>query len=152
VTKGTLSFAVKQMGSQLPGQFGLWSADIQFDEATKTGQVTVTIDIASLTIGSVSDQAKGPQFFDAASHPTATFTAAITPNGPDYTAAGTLTLHGITAPVTLPFTMTIAGDTATMQGTTTLDRRTFKIGDAYPDESSVGFMAEVTVALTATRK
>jgi cytochrome b561/polyisoprenoid-binding protein YceI len=152
VTTGTLTFAVKQMGSQLPGQFGLWAADIQFDEATSTGKVTVTIDTTSLTIGSVSDQAKGPQFFDAATHPTATFTADIAPNGPDYTAAGTLTLHGITAPLTLPFTLAIQGDTATMQGTTTLDRRAFKIGDAYPDESSVGFMADVTVALTATRQ
>jgi cytochrome b561/polyisoprenoid-binding protein YceI len=152
VATGTLAFAVKQMGSQLPGEFGRWSADIQFDEAAKTGQVTVTIDATSLTIGSVSDQAKGPQFFDVAAHPTATFTADIAPNGADYTATGTLALHGMTVPLTLPFTMTITGDTATMQGTTTLDRRAFKIGDAYPDESSVGFMADVTVNLTATRK
>ncbi len=152
VTTGTLTFAVKQMGSQLPGQFGLWSADIQFDEATKTGEVTVTIDVASLTIGSVSDQAKGPQFFDVKAHPTATFTADIAPTGPDYTATGTLTLHGITAPLTLPFTLQIQGDTATMQGTTTLDRRTYRIGDAYPDESSVGFMTDIIVALSATRQ
>jgi polyisoprenoid-binding protein YceI len=152
VAEGSLTFVINQMGSQLPGTFAAWTADIQFDDTTGTGTVAVSIDTASLTIGSVSDQAKGPDFLATATHPTATFTAAIAPSGASFAANGSLTLLGITAPLTLPFTLTITGDTAVMQGTARLDRRLFGIGKTYPDEATVGFMADVTVALTATRQ
>ncbi|MBL8564028.1 MAG: cytochrome B, partial [Gemmobacter sp.] len=44
------------------------------------------------------------------------------------------------------------GTTATMQGSTTLDRRAFGMGAGYADESSVGFPVQVNVNLTAERK
>ena len=153
VTAGTLGFTVKQMGSDIQGAFATWTADITYDPAATTGnQVTVTIDTTSLTLGSVTDQAKEPEFFDIATHPTATFTADITPDGANHLATGTLALRGQTKPLTLPFSLTIDGDTATMHGTTTLDRRDFGMGPSYPDEATVGFPVEVTVDLTATRK
>jgi carbonic anhydrase/acetyltransferase-like protein (isoleucine patch superfamily) len=46
----------------------------------------------------------------------------------------------------------ITGDTATMTGLATIDRRTFGMGATYADESSVGFNANVTVNLTATKR
>ena len=48
-------------------------------------------------------------------------------------------------------TLTLDGDTATMTGTTTLDRRDFGIGQSYGDEASVGFPVTVTVDLVARR-
>ena len=47
--------------------------------------------------------------------------------------------------------MTIADGTAQMEGTTVLDRRDYGIGQAYDNESTVGFPVEVSVKLTATR-
>jgi polyisoprenoid-binding protein YceI len=44
-------------------------------------------------------------------------------------AEGTLDLKGATLPVTLPFTLTLDGGLAQMQGETVLDRRNFEIGD-----------------------
>jgi cytochrome b561/polyisoprenoid-binding protein YceI len=155
VTEGTLGFSIKQMGSDVSGSFATWNADITFDETAtdgKNGTVTVTIDTASLTLGSITDQAKGPDFFDVATHPTATFTATILPAGDSYVADGTLELRGVTAPLQLPFTLAMNGDTATMTGITTIDRRSFGLGASYADEASVGFNATVTVNLTATRK
>ena len=153
VTQGTLGFTVKQMGAEVSGSLPNWTADIAYDEATGTGTVTVTIDTTALVLGSVSDQAKGADFFDTATHPTATFTAAITrTEGTAHTATGTLTLRGTEVPVVLPFTLAIAGDTATMTGETTLDRRAFGMGASYPDEATVGFNVGVQIALTATRK
>lgn len=153
VTQGTLGFTVKQMGAEVSGSLPTWTADIAYDEATGTGTVTVTIDTTTLALGSVSDQAKGPEFFDTAAHPSATFTAAISRGaGTAHTATGTLTLRGTEVPVVLPFTLTIAGDTATMTGETTLDRRAFGMGATYPDEAMVGFNVGVQIALTATRK
>ncbi len=152
VTEGTLSFGIRQMGADLTGQFATWSADITFDEASGTGSVTVTIDTTSLTLGSVTMQAKDAEFFDVAAYPTATFTAAIRPDGTSYLAEGTLTLRGQTQPLTLPFTLALDGDTAKMEATTPIDRRTFGLGPKYPDEATVGFNAAVTVALTAKRQ
>ena len=155
VTTGTLAFNVNQMGSAVDGNFADWAAEITFDEAAtdgKHGQVAVSIDLASLTLGSVTDQTKGPEFFDVALHPTATFTADILPAATGYEAKGTLTLHGISRPLSLPFTLHIDGDSATMQGTAQLDRRDFGIGAGYEDESTVGFAVTVTVNLTATRQ
>ncbi len=155
VTTGTLGFAIQQMGASVEGSFANWTADIVFNEAAtdgKHGTVTVTIDTTSLTLGSVTDQAKAADFFDVATHPTATFTADILADPAGYVAKGTLALRGVTKDVSLPFTLNIDGDTATMQGTTTLDRREYGMGATYKDEATIGFNAAVTVNLTATRK
>jgi cytochrome b561/polyisoprenoid-binding protein YceI len=154
VTEGTLGFAINQMGSEIQGSFANWSADIRFDEVATEGShgsVTVTIDTTSLTLGSVTDQAKAADFFDVATHPTATFDARILPAETGYLADGVLTLRGVTAPLQLPFDLVIAGNVATMTGTTQIDRRTFGMGATYGDESTVGFNATVTTNLVATR-
>ncbi|EEW25921.1 cytochrome b/b6 domain-containing protein [Rhodobacter ferrooxidans] len=153
ITSGTLSFSVSRLGTAVEGSFATWSAEITFDPEAATGNhVTARIDTSSLTLGAVTDQAKGPEFLNAALHPTAIFTAEITADGTAYLATGTLSLHGISQPLTLPFTLQITGDTAQMQGTATLDRRAFQIGTAYPDEATVGFPVTVSIALTATRR
>ena len=154
VTEGNLAFTVTQMGAAVQGTLPDWQAEITFDEAPTNGshgRVKVLIDTSSLTLGSVTDQARGPEFFDTAAHKTALFEAEILPAPTGYEAKGTLTLRGQTQPVTLPFTLTIAGDTATMQGAVRLDRRAFGMGASYGDESSVGFGVDVAISLTATR-
>lgn len=152
VSSGTLSFEVVQMGAPVTGQFASWQADIRFDpEASSGNRVEVTIDTTSLALGSVTEQAKGADFFDVSAHPSARFAAEITDASAGYLATGTLTLRGVTLPVTLPFSLTIEGDTARMTGQTTLDRRDFGIGASFSDEGSVGFSVIVTVDLTATR-
>jgi cytochrome b561/polyisoprenoid-binding protein YceI len=153
VSEGTIGFDVTQMGSKVAGSLPRWTAEITYDEASGAGDVTVTIDTTALTIGTVTDQAKAPEFFDTAAHPTAVFKAAITrKEGTSHEAAGTLTLRGTESPVTLPFTLTIEGSTAHMAGDLVLDRRAFGMGPSYPDESNVGFSVPVHVALTATRR
>ncbi|WP_151720399.1 cytochrome b/b6 domain-containing protein [Gemmobacter serpentinus] len=155
VESGALNFTVKQMGADVQGNLPDWTAEIAFDEAAtngKHGHVRVQIDTTTLTLGSVTDQAKGAEFFDVAGHKTAVFEADILPAASGYQANGTLTLRGETQPVSLPFALTIEGDTARMQGAVTLDRRAFGMGASYGDESSVGFPVVVTVDLTARRK
>jgi cytochrome b561/polyisoprenoid-binding protein YceI len=155
VAEGTLGFGVRQMGADVQGRFDRWTAEITFDDAVTAGpagRVTVAIDTTSLTLGSVTAQAQGPEFLNTAAHATATFEAEITRGPEGYTATGPLTLAGATAPVTLAFDLTITGDSATMTGTATLDRRAFGIGAAYPDEGTVGFEVVVSVTLAATRQ
>lgn len=154
VEDGSLRFTVRQMGSEVTGEFVDWTAAIRFEEepvAGRHGEVTVTIATTALTLGSVTEQARGPDFFATEAHPLATFTADILPAAEGHVAQGTLELRGVGVPVTLPFRLEIDGDRARMEGSTVLDRRDFGIGSSHPDEVAVGFPVRVDVALTARR-
>ncbi|WP_029030020.1 cytochrome b/b6 domain-containing protein [Salinarimonas rosea] len=168
VESGELTFTVRQMGSPVTGRFARFDADIAFEETPdadgRHGFVTVAIPIASMTLGSVTEQARGPEFFDAESHPAARFAADIVAaekgggeggeaGGEEggYRAQGTLALAGAEVPVALPFTLDIVDGVATASGTVTVDRRDFGMGESYPDEATVGFSVEIGVSLTARR-
>ncbi|MCM2561020.1 cytochrome b/b6 domain-containing protein [Lutimaribacter sp. EGI FJ00015] len=154
VQDGRLSITVQQFGSAVQGQFGNWQADIAFDPDSGTGEVAVRIAIPSLTLGSVTDQALGPDYFDAETHDTARFQAEIARAANAdraYVATGTLTLKGETVPVTLPFDLDLTDGVAQMEGGLTLDRRDFGIGTQMTDPAQLGFEVEVAVALTAER-
>ncbi|MCG6882536.1 MAG: cytochrome b/b6 domain-containing protein [Silicimonas sp.] len=148
---GTLAITVNQFGSDVTGTFADWTAAISFDETAEgdMGNVEITISIASLTLGSVTDEVMKPEYFDLANHPAARFTASIRRDESGYVATGALTLKGTTVPVTLPFTLAIEGNRATMAGTVTLDRRDFGIGGE--SESAVRHPVRVSVELEATR-
>ena len=156
MSEGTLGLTMTQMGSAVSGSFTAFTPVITYDEATRTGDVTVTIPIASLQLGSVTDQAMSADFFNESAFPEAVFKAAITPaEGEDTTqhiAEGTLTLKGMELPLTLPFTLLIEGDEAKMSGTTTLNRRDYNIGESYQDEATVAYAVDVAIELTAKRK
>lgn len=154
VTEGALGFTVQQMGAAVAGSLPNWTAEITFDETPvdgRNGHVKVMIDTTTLTLGSVTEQAKAADFFDVANHPNAVFEADILPAASGYEAKGTLTLRGVSVPVTLPFTLDLQGDTARMTGGLQLDRRDYGMGTSYGDEKTVGFGVDVTVSLTATR-
>ncbi|MCR8550214.1 cytochrome b/b6 domain-containing protein [Salipiger sp. P9] len=154
VQEGTLSIALVQMGSEVTGSFADWTAAITFepqDAPGKSGEVTVQIAIPSLTLGSVTKQAMGADFFDAETYPTATFQADLMNVADGYVAEGTLSLKGVDLPVSLPFTLTLDGDRAEMTGRTTLDRMGFAIGANMADPGQLSHEVEVIVALTATR-
>lgn len=152
VQDGELSITVQQLGSDVRGSFADWTAAISFDETVMTGTagtVDVTISIGSLTLGSVTSQALGADFFNAENFPTAQFTADIINTEAGYQAEGTLTIKDKSMPVTLPFTLDVAEGIATMTGSTQLDRRNYAIGDNQKDEATLGFTVAVDVSLTA---
>lgn len=158
VQDGTLSITVTQLGSEVTGTFTDWTAAIDFDETVPNetegriaGSVDVTVAIGSLTLGSVTDQAMGADYFNAANYPTARFVAEIVPVVDGYEARGTLTIRDQSVPTTLPFSLALDGDTASMDGTVTVDRNDFGIGLNMADESSLKFAVQIAVALTATR-
>jgi cytochrome b561/polyisoprenoid-binding protein YceI len=153
---GTLSITVRQMNTDVTGSFTDWVATVDFDPASNDpikGNVEATIAIDSLTLGSVTAQALGPDFFDATNNPLATFSAIITehPNGDGYLALGTLSLRGVEMPVELPFSFRPEGDRATVRAETTIDRRDFAIGQNLADEGTLGFAVGIVIDLTAQR-
>ena len=153
VTDGSLEITVNQFGSPVTGAFADWTSAITFDPEAEgvLGDVTTTIAIGSLELGSVTGQAMGADFFYVEAFPTATFTADITRAESDYVATGTLTIKDVTLPVTLPFTLELQSDTAVMAGIIALDRREFQIGNSIDDESNLGFGVGISINLSATR-
>lgn len=155
VDEGTLAIAVTQLGSTVSGSFSDWTAAIDYDEATGSGDVEVVVNIVSLTLGSVTDQALGTDFFSAEAFPRATFAAAIVPapQGAEgsHIAEGTLSLRGAEVPVALPFDLTVEGDRASAEGIVTVDRRDFAIGESYADPGTLAFEVVIDVALEAVR-
>ncbi len=154
VEDGALSISVTQLGTLVTGEFADWTAVIEFDDPGapgRAGRLVVTVAIPSLTLGSVTDQAMGPDFFNAEAFPTASYVADLYKLEEGYEARGILTLKGIALPLTLPFTLDLDNDSATASGATTILRLDYDIGTSMPDESSLGFTVDLSFDLTARR-
>jgi cytochrome b561/polyisoprenoid-binding protein YceI len=129
----SLNFQTSWSGDAVQGRFNSWKADILFGpDALDKSKVTVTIDMASAKTGDEQRDASLPSgdWFDAATHPKAVFTATKfekTGEGA-YVAHGTLDLRGVKKPLDLPFKLKIVGDKAQMTGETSLDRTLFGVG------------------------
>jgi cytochrome b561/polyisoprenoid-binding protein YceI len=147
----TLSFDTSWSGDAIHGRFDKWKADILFGPGSlDRSKVKVDVDVASIKTG--DDQRDGSlpgeDWFDAAAHPTATFTAdRFEKIGPDrYRARGKLSIRGVSQPISLPFRLKIDGDTARASGVTTIDRTAFGVGQGEW-KSTDQIPAKVTVAI-----
>jgi cytochrome b561/polyisoprenoid-binding protein YceI len=155
VQEGSLQIAIRQMGSEVTGGFADWTAEIAYSETAdaegRHGTVEVVVAIPSLTLGSVTGQAMGRDFFNAEEHPTATFSADLLAEGEDHVARGTLTIKGASVPVEMPFTLDIEGESARASGGLTVDRRNFGIGEGAQDPGQLGFEVDISFDLVAQR-
>jgi cytochrome b561/polyisoprenoid-binding protein YceI len=153
-----LGFHTNWSQGPVDGSFGTWDAAILFDPAAlDASSVKVTIDMSSVKTGvdDTETALPGDDWFAAATHPKATFTATQFRHrgGDRYEAIGTLALRGVSRPLTLPFTLKIAGDVATMHGTATIDRTVFGVGQGeWSATGDVPASVTVTVAIKADRK
>jgi polyisoprenoid-binding protein YceI len=101
------SFEADHMGglSVWRGKLDKSSGTIVLDKDKSTGTVDITIDTSSIDFGQekLNEHAKGPDLFDVAKFPTATFkgTLAKFVNGAPTEVDGQFTLHGVTKPLTL---------------------------------------------------
>lgn len=152
VADGALTLSIQQLGNAVNGSFETWQAHILFDpdaDPAQMGEIRVEIDIASLSLGTVSAQAMGPDYFDSAAFPTAIYQADLAEIDGTLTATGTLTIKDASVPLAFPIDLTLAEGTATAAGSFTLDRREFGIGDTVPDEGTLGFAVALSFNLTA---
>jgi polyisoprenoid-binding protein YceI len=148
--------------SNVHGRFGKVAATILYNEADVT-KSTVTATIGADTVDTGVDQRnthlKGPDFFDVATFPTATFTStSVAKSGNKLTIAGNLTLHGVTKPVVLE----AEGPTGPVPGmdhkphagfsaTTTIKRTDFGIGAKFP-AAMVGDEVKLDIELEVVKQ
>jgi polyisoprenoid-binding protein YceI len=87
------------------GKFDATSGKVVYDKDAKSGSIEVTVDMNSIDFGmpKLNEHAKSDQIFDTAKYPTATYSGKFTKfNGAaPIEASGTLTMHGVTKPITL---------------------------------------------------
>jgi polyisoprenoid-binding protein YceI len=100
------SFEADHMGiSVWRGKLNRSSGKVVLDKAAGQGTVEVAIDLASIDFGldALNAWATGPEFFDVAKYPRATYKGKLGgfTNGAPSQVTGELTLHGVTRPVNL---------------------------------------------------
>lgn len=144
----SLVFATKYDGEVFTGQFGGFSTRLSFDPAQlSTAKLDVAIQLAGTRTGNADRDSTltGGDFFDVAKFAQARYVSdrfrAL--GGNQYAADGTLTLRGVSKPVTLTFTWT-PGAKPVLAGKATVKRLDFGVGggdwaDArtIPDEVAI---------------
>jgi len=149
----TLGFTGSAQGESFDGRFARFTPDVRFDPAELAAtRFHVRIDLASADSANAErdELLHGAEFFDSATTPEAVFVAeGARPNeaGDGYLSDGTLTLKGVSKPVTLRFRFTATGDSAQLEASADLDRTAFGIGDGeWLDAETIAH--EVSVAAT----
>lgn len=87
------------------GKFRSSSGSVVYDKDAQTGEVTVAVDTASIDFGmdKMNEHARSDEMFAVTKYPTATYTGTLAAfkDGKPTEVNGSLTLHGVTKPVTL---------------------------------------------------
>jgi polyisoprenoid-binding protein YceI len=105
-----VNFVVQHMVvNRVRGKFTAFDGNISADPANLSkSSVNFTVKTASVDTGNTGrdDHLRNADFFDAPKYPDMTFVSTkVVRKGDSYIATGNLSLHGITKPVTFPFTV-----------------------------------------------
>lgn len=154
--RSAIRFSGVQVGAPFSGRFERFEARVEFDAAKpEAGHATVLIDLGSARTGDVQRDEALPQknWFDVRGASQARFEAArFLDKGPgDYEAVGTLTIRGVSRPLTLPFHLSLDGGQARATGHAGLVRTEFGVGQgAWASGQWVGLDVGVDIELVAT--
>lgn len=132
--KSTINFTYKQMGVAVDGKFKKFASQLNFDPAKPTAaKATFDVDLASVDTGSPEgdQEVAGKPWFNTKAFPTAKFVSGtIKPlGGNKYEVAGQLSIKGKTQEVIVPATFTAQGNTGVFDGSFTIRRADFSIGE-----------------------
>lgn len=132
--KSTINFTYKQMGVAVDGKFKKFASQLNFDPAKPTAaKATFDVDLASIDTGAPEgdQEVAGKPWFNTKAFPTAKFVSGtIKPlGGNKYEVAGQLSIKGKTQEVIVPATFTAQGNTGVFDGSFTIRRADFSIGE-----------------------
>lgn len=132
--ESSVTFGYKQMGVPMDGKFNKFAAQIAFDPAkVAKAQARIDIDVASIDTGSMeaNDEVVSKLWFNAKTFPAASFvsTGLKALGGNRYEASGKLSIKGRTLEVKAPVTFQSAGNRGAFDGSFTIKRLDFAIGE-----------------------
>ena len=146
-TNADIRFSIKNLGLTTKGTFGGLNARIVFDPSNLQNNV-IDANIASNTINTDNGMRDGhlrkPEYFDVAKFDKIFLKATSFSKNSDGSFKGSfkLTLKGTTKDVTVPFTFTENGNTATIKGSFSINRLDYGVGS-----SSMSLSNDVTINL-----
>ena len=133
------------------GIFKGLSGTIHFDETNlATAVFNVSVQVATLNTGNalMNQHAKSNEWFDATKYPAITFVSSkVVKAGASYQAVGTLTMHGVTKPFTMPFTFAHSGSGGTFHAAFQVNRVLFGVGKSGDTDDNISL--DLTVPVTA---
>jgi len=157
------TFEADHMGgmSYWRGKINSSSGKIVLDKSAGSGSVEVTMDMKTIDFGNdaLNAHAQTPDLFDTAKYPTATFTGKLAKfqNGSPTEVDGTLTLHGVTKPVTLKINSFMCKDHPMKKkefcgadASTTINRDDFGVDFGKQMGFKMGVTLRISVEATAT--
>jgi polyisoprenoid-binding protein YceI len=130
------------------GAFRRFTGELRLEpDRPETASGRIVVEVASIDTANQrrDDHLRSPDFFDAERHPQAVFVlGAVRAEGSRTVVSGELTIRGVTRPLSVPVTVTVAGDAVRAAGRFVVNRRQF--GVAYQswlnpvrDEVTVSF-------------
>jgi polyisoprenoid-binding protein YceI len=156
--KSKLAFVSKQMGVPVEGEFRKFAVQMSFDPARpEAGKAQIEIDMASVDAGSAeaNEEVVGKNWFNVKQFPKAGFVSSSVKalGGNKFEVAGKLTIRDKTRDVTAPFTMTPQGANSQFDGSFTIKRADFGIGQgAWADFDTVANEVQIKVKFVAATK
>lgn len=132
--KSSLAFTSKQMGVPVDGHFGKFVASINFNPASPAqASAKLEVDLASIDAGSpeATDEVAGKPWFNLKGFPKASFVSSGVKvlGGGRYEAIGKLSIKGRSQVVTAPFTFREEAGNGVFDGSFTLKRLDFALGE-----------------------
>lgn len=141
--KSRITFVSKQMNVPIDGRFTKFNAQIAFDPAKpEAGRAQIEIDLNSIDAGSddANVEVKRKAWFDTRNFPTAKFVSSgvkLLGSG-RFEATGKMTIKGRTHDVVAPFTFKQDGNGGRFDGSFTVKRLQYAIGEGpWADTSTV---------------
>ena len=132
--KSAINFTYKQMGVAVDGKFKKFTSQLNFDPAKPAAaKATFDVELASVDTGAPEgdQEVAGKPWFNTKAFPTAKFVSgSVKPlGGNKYEVAGQLNIKGKTQEVVVPATFTAQGNTGVFDGSFTIRRADFSIGE-----------------------
>lgn len=132
--KSAINFVYKQMGVAVDGKFKKFASQLNFDPSKPTAaKATFDVDLASVDTGATEgdQEVAGKPWFNTKAFPSAKFVSGTVKalGGNKYEVAGQLSIKGKTQDVVVPATFTAQGNTGVFDGSFTIRRADFSIGE-----------------------
>jgi polyisoprenoid-binding protein YceI len=144
------NYSVKFAGTDAEGIFKTLKGDVSFDpNELSSSKFSFTVDVNSINTGNgmKNKHAVSDKWFDAKKHPNITFSSSkIVADDNQFKVTGTMTIHGISKQITVPFTF----KNNTIEAKFSVNRMDYKVGtmEGMSKKVSDKISLDVTIPLT----